>query len=181
MRDHMTTKCVYAGSFDPPTNGHMWMMREGSRIFDSLIVTIGQNSEKHYTFSLEERMAMLKDLAGGMDNVSVDHYDNMFLVDYARAHGAGFILRSIRDTKDYEYEKGIRNINEDIDRDVITVFLIPPSNIGAISSSLVKGLVGSEGWEKVVSKYVSAYTLKLMEKKYAEDRRRGVAPDIGND
>lgn len=147
-------KAVYAGSFDPVTNGHMYMIREGAQLFDELVVAIGVNPDKRYTFSLEERLDFLKQCVHGIPNVSLDHFTNMFLVDYASKTGARYILRGIRHPNDYEYERGMCHINADLNSRIATVFLIPPRNISEVSSSFVKGLVGPAGWEQVVKRYL---------------------------
>ena len=72
------------------------------------------------------------------------------------------MLRGIRDTSDYEYEKTLRHINSDISPEITTVFLMPPREIAEVSSSIVKGLVGSEGWEKVLGKYVPDCVLQKL-------------------
>ena len=77
-------------------------------------------------------------------------FSNMFLVDYARKIGAEYILRGIRNPNDYEYERGMRYINSDINPKLTTVFLIPPREISEVSSSFVKALVGPRGWERMV-------------------------------
>lgn len=79
---------VYAGSFDPLTNGHLWMIRQGARMFDELIVAIGDNPEKHYTFSHEERMDMLRTALSDMPEVRIAEFHNRFLVDFAKEHEA---------------------------------------------------------------------------------------------
>jgi pantetheine-phosphate adenylyltransferase len=145
---------VYAGSFDPLTIGHLWMIEQGGRLFDRLIVAIGINPEKRYTFSLEERLSMLRESLKKFPNVSVTSYSNQYLIDYARAVHATHILRGIRSESDYEYERSMRNINGDLDSAICTVFLIPPRDIAEVSSSMVKGLKGPKGWQKVVRKYV---------------------------
>lgn len=147
-------RAVYAGSFDPVTNGHMHMIREGARLFDELVVAIGMNPDKKYSFSLEQRMEFLRKSLKGIPNVTLDHFENMFLVDYADKVKAGYILRGIRNPNDYEYERGMRHINEDMNAGVVTVFLIPPREISEVSSSFVKGLVGPNGWERVVKQYL---------------------------
>jgi len=147
-------KAVYAGSFDPITNGHMWMIEEGSRLFDKLIVAIGINPDKKYTFSLDERVDMLERSTRSFPNVEVDTFENQFLVNYATSVGAEYILRGIRTEGDYEYERGMRHINSDLNPEITTVFLMPPREIVEISSSLVKGLVGPENWEEVIEAYV---------------------------
>ncbi len=156
------TKAVYAGSFDPPTNGHLWLIEQGSKLFTELVVSIGVNPAKTYTFSIETRLEMLSQLTQHLPNVTIDNFENKFLVQYAKEIGAEYILRGIRDVAGYEFERGIRHINHDLEPDVDTVFLMPPRMISEISSSLVKGLVGPKGWESVVSRYVSEHVLDAL-------------------
>jgi len=148
------TVCVYAGSFDPPTEGHMFMIRKGSELFGRLVVAVGTNPNKRYTFSAEERVEMLRACTRHLENVEVSHFEGLFLVDYAKSIGAGYVLRGIRSQQDYEFERAMRNINEDINPDITTVFLMPPREICEISSSFVKGLVGPRGWQDVIRPYV---------------------------
>ena len=147
-------KCVYAGSFDPITNGHLWMIEKGTKLFNELVVAIGINPEKKYTFSLDDRLDMLKKSARDFSNVQITSFENKFLVNYAKSIGADFILRGIRNEGDYEYERGMRHINSDLNPEVTTAFLMPSREIAEVSSSLVKGLVGPEGWEDVVESYL---------------------------
>jgi pantetheine-phosphate adenylyltransferase len=147
-------RAVYAGSFDPITNGHLWMIAEGARLFDELIVAIGINPDKKYLFSLEERLIMLREALKPFTNVRVASFENLFLVHYAREVNAGFILRGIRNEVDYGYERGMRYINAELNGEVLTTFLMPPREYAEISSSFVKGLVGPAGWQQVVAKYV---------------------------
>jgi pantetheine-phosphate adenylyltransferase len=149
-------RCVYAGSFDPLTNGHLWMIREGSRLFDDLVVAIGVHPEKRCTFSVEERSDMLKAALTGIANANVSAFSAHFLADYARQISANYILRGIRGESDYEYERGMRYVNDDLNPELTTIFLIPPRSMVEISSSMVKGLVGPAGWESVVADYVPA-------------------------
>ena len=145
---------VYAGSFDPLTVGHLWMIQEGVNLFERLIVAVGTNPEKRYTFSLEERLSMLGESLKQYRNLSVTSFSNRYLIDYAQSVGATYILRGIRSESDYEYERTMRNINGDLDPGIVSVFLMPPRDIAEVSSSMVKGLVGPKGWQKVVRKYV---------------------------
>ncbi|WP_157314186.1 pantetheine-phosphate adenylyltransferase [Chitinibacter sp. GC72] len=145
---------VYAGSFDPVTKGHLWMIEHGVKLFDEMIVAIGENPDKKYTFSLEERVAMLRETTSQMPNLRVEVFQNRFLVDYAREQGAQFILRGIREAADYEFERKMRYVNADLAPHIDTIFLMPPREIAEISSTMVKGLVGPQGWEGVVKQYV---------------------------
>lgn len=147
-------RAVYAGSFDPITLGHLWMINEGRRVFDELIVAIGINPDKKYAFPLSERLEMLREATSQFLNVKVSSYENMFLVNYAKQVQASFILRGIRNEQDYSYERGMRYVNTELNGDMTTVFLIPPRELVEVSSSFVKGLVGPDGWEEILSKYV---------------------------
>lgn len=157
---------VYAGSFDPLTNGHLWMIRQGAMMFDELIVAIGDNPDKKYTFSHRERMGMLQGALSDIDDVRIAEFHNRFLVDFANEHGASFMIRGIRSTQDYEYERVMRHINADMAPRVSTVFLMPPRDTAELSSSMVKGLIGPEDWESRVSRYVPANVFELLQEKY---------------
>ncbi|MDI7276004.1 MAG: pantetheine-phosphate adenylyltransferase [Anaerolineae bacterium] len=160
-------RAVYAGSFDPITNGHLWMIQQGARLFDELVVAIGTNPEKAYTFSLEERLEMLQGAIGELPRTRIDSFSAQFLVQYAHQIGAQYILRGIRSATDYEYERAMRYINSDLRPEIVTIFLMPPREIAEISSSLVKGLVGPDGWESIVRQYVPEATYRLLVRKLA--------------
>lgn len=145
---------VYAGSFDPLTIGHLWMIEQGVTLFDRLIVTVGVNPDKRYTFSLAERLEMLRESLQRFRNLSVTSFSHRYLIDYARSVRATHVLRGIRSVSDYEFERTMRNINSDMDAGICSVFLMPPRDIAEVSSSMVKGLVGPKGWQQVVRKYV---------------------------
>ncbi|MGJ8695058.1 MAG: pantetheine-phosphate adenylyltransferase [Verrucomicrobiaceae bacterium] len=155
---------VYAGSFDPPTNGHLWMIRQGLELFDRLVVAIGSNPGKAYTFSIEERMDLLHRSVPSCERLTITHFDNRFLVDYARDLEAHFILRGIRSPQDYEYERMMRHINADMAPEINTIFLMPPREIAELSSSMIKGLTGPDGWEKTVRRYVPPAVFDALEK-----------------
>ena len=167
----MPRKCVYAGSFDPPTNGHMWMIENGSRLFDELVLAIGTNPEKKSMFSVSERLGLLRDLSKHYGNITVGSYQNQFLMHYAKSIGAKYVLRGIRSYKDYEYESGIKRINDSISSSVTTVFLMPPDELSHISSSIVKGLIGPSGWEDVVEHYVPRSVYSELLKRFSTPRR----------
>src|SRR6266516_862806 len=86
--------------------------------------------------------------------LSVTSFSNRYLIHYAQFIGATHILRGIRSESDYEFERTMRNINGDLDAGICTVFLMPPRGIAEVSSSMVKGLIGPVGWQKIVRKYV---------------------------
>jgi len=155
-------KAVYAGSFDPVTNGHLWIIAQASRLFDKLVVAIGENVDKQCTISVEDRFALLLEVTKNYPNIEITRFKNEYLVHYARRIKANYIVRGIRNSTDYEYERSMRYINSDLCNDVDTIFLMPPRDYVEISSSMVKGLVGSVGWEAIVQTYVpEAVFLKM--------------------
>src|SRR5689334_13386532 len=95
---------VYAGSFDPLTVGHLWMIQQGVQLFDELIVAVGVNPDKKYTFGLDERLVMLRESTKKFRNVSVAAFSNRYLINYAQEVSATHILRGIRTESDYEFE-----------------------------------------------------------------------------
>ena len=161
-------RAVYAGSFDPLTHGHLWMIEEGRKLFDELIVALGINPAKDYTFNIEKRMEILKETIGTKDNIRVDEFENKYLVQYASEQNAQFILRGIRTEGDYSYERQMRHINGDLQSNITTIFLIPPREIAEVSSSFVKGLVGPDGWEDVIDDYVPPAVHKILLEKFSK-------------
>lgn len=145
---------VYAGSFDPLTVGHLWMIEEGAKLFDHLIVAVGINPDKKHNFTVEDRLAMIRECCRSFRNVEAASFSNLYLIDYAESVGATHILRGIRSAGDYEFERTMRNINGDLDDGICTVFLMPPRDIAEVSSSMVKGLIGPNDWRNIVKKYV---------------------------
>lgn len=156
---------IYAGTFDPPTYGHLWLIQEAASLFAHVVVAVGFNPEKEATYSLDERLMMLQNITEDIDNVSIDYFENMYLVEYAHQKGAKGIVRGIRSIADYEYERMIRYVNADIYPDISTVFLFPPREYSEISSTLVKSLIGFTNWQKVIRQYVPEAVALLMEKK----------------
>ena len=163
------SKAVYAGSFDPPTNGHAWMFTEGTRLFQSLVVAVGTNPDKASTFTVEERTTMLRQMTGSIDatNIEVATFHNRYLVDYAQSIGASYILRGIRSPADFEHERVMRHMNADMCPKITTVFLMPPRHIAEVSSSLVKGMVGPKGWQDTVERFVPEFVFNAICEKFA--------------
>lgn len=147
-------RAVYAGSFDPPTKGHLWMIQEAQPLFDELIVAIGINPEKNSTYSLSERKEMLQAITADFPNVTISSFENQYLVNYAQSVGADFIIRGIRTAFDYEYERSMRHINHDLQPNISTLFLMPPREYAEVSSTMVKGLVGPDNWTEIIRRYV---------------------------
>lgn len=154
---------VYAGSFDPITNGHLWIVEEALKLFDHLTVAIGINPEKRYTFSTKTRLKLLTECLPESKQLEIRHFDNRYLVDYASELGAQYIIRGIRSPADYEFERVMRQINEDIRPEITTIFLMPSRDVAEVSSSMVKGLVGPSGWEEQVKRYVPTPVFRALQ------------------
>lgn len=171
-------RAVYAGSFDPLTNGHLWMIEQGYVLFDEMIVAIGVNPDKRSTFKVDEREAMLHECTTHLPRLKVMNFENQFLVRFARSVGANYILRGIRTASDYEFERTMRYVNSDLVPQIYTVFLMPPREIAEVSSTMVKGLVGPEGWQEVLRQYVPGPVhRRFIERHLREESTPYPAPD----
>lgn len=133
-------KALFAGSFDPVTIGHLEIVKRGLALFDQVIVAIGTNNTKKYMFSMEERLAMLQASFADEDRVLVTRYDTL-TVDFAKAKGAGCLLRGIRNGSDLNYEKPIATINKYLNAEVETVYLAAEGRFADISSTLVREVI----------------------------------------
>lgn len=131
---------VYPGTFDPVTNGHLDIIRRGSRLFSRVIVSILRNPEKSPLFSVSERASLISDAVAGLPNVRVDSFDGL-LVDYARTQGARVIVRGLRAVSDFELELQMAMMNRRLDEEVETVFMMPNESFSYVSSRLVREVV----------------------------------------
>ena len=130
---------VFPGSFDPFTIGHKDIADRALRIFDFLIIGVGYNINKHgNTEIIDERVKTIESVFEGVENVRVEAYSGL-TVDFARKHGAKFIVRGLREVKDFEYERNLADTNADIS-DIETIFLTARPELGFISSSMVREL-----------------------------------------
>jgi pantetheine-phosphate adenylyltransferase len=135
---------VYAGSFDPITNGHLDLLDRAVGIFDEVVLAIGHNPNKKTLLSLEDRLDTLREITAGMPTVRVAHFGGL-LVEFCRKQEATVILRGLRAVTDFEFEFQIGLANMDMAPTVQTVFLLTdPQNI-FITSSLVREIAGAGG------------------------------------
>lgn len=128
---------IYAGSFDPITNGHVSIIRSGLVAFERIIVAVLSNSKKQSLFSTEDRIEMIKDAVKGDPRVEVDRFEDGLLVDYARAKNVRVVLRGLRAVGDFEYELQMANMNRHLDGNIETVFIMA-NDYFFVSSSLIK-------------------------------------------
>jgi pantetheine-phosphate adenylyltransferase len=135
---------VYTGVFDPPHRGHLDMMQRGSRLFERLIVGVGINPEKKTLFTVEERVALLKEMLKPLPNVEVRSFPGL-AVRFVREVGAQVMLRGLRTLTDMETEFTMSLTNRDLDPEVETVFLMSKVEYSHISSSLIKQIGALKG------------------------------------
>jgi len=128
---------VYPGSYDPVTNGHVNLIRRAVEIFDGLIVAVAYNMRKQGLFSVEERVAMLREATAQIPRVEVDSFDGL-LVDYMRRRSVRVVIRGLRATADFEYEFQMAHVNHKLYPDIETMFLVAGADEFFISSQVVK-------------------------------------------
>jgi pantetheine-phosphate adenylyltransferase len=147
---------VYPGTFDPITLGHMDIIRRGTHLVDSLVVGITTNPSKSPMFSVEERLAMVKRELADIPNVQVVTF-NSLLMDFAESQGASVILRGLRAVADFEYEYQMAGMNQQLNDDIETVFLMADVSLQPIASNLVKEIARFGGpIDKFVTPAVAA-------------------------
>lgn len=130
---------IYPGSFDPITNGHMDILKRAAALFDKVILLLAVNPSKKSTFSVEERLKMMKEAVKDMPNVEVD-FTSGFTVNYAKKVGSSHIIRGLRAVTDFEYEFQLAAANKFVDSDVDMVFLMAGQTTSFISSSMINEL-----------------------------------------
>lgn len=135
---------VYAGTFDPVTNGHLDILRRSLEVFDRIIVGVANASPKVTFFSADDRVEMLKSATSGLDGVEVIPFSGL-LVEFARRHGATAVVRGLRVVSDFEYEFQMALMNRRLDRELETVFLMPSEEYTYLSSSLIKEIASAGG------------------------------------
>ena len=134
----MNRIAIYAGSFDPVTNGHIDIAERGARLFDKIIVTISVNPGKTPLFTVEERIEMLRDSFHDLPNIEVDTFQGGLTVEYAKSKGAVAMLRGMRAVSDFDAEFQLALMNRRLNRDVQTVFLMTGGRWIFLSSSIIK-------------------------------------------
>ncbi len=133
---------IYPGSFDPITNGHLEILKRALNIFDKVIVLVAVNDAKKSRFSVEERVAMIKEAVEGDPRVEVDSYNGL-TVEYAKEHDAQHLIRGLRAVTDFEYEFSLASANDFIDSSIDTVFLMSKAEKSFINSSMIMELYHS--------------------------------------
>lgn len=152
---------IFPGTFDPITLGHQDLIRRSARLFGTVIVAVAAAHHKKTMFSLDERLAMVRDVFAPLDNVQVESFTGL-VRDFAVAHGAQAMVRGVRSVTDFDYEAQLAGMNKALAPDVETVFLTPDSRYQFISSTLVREIATLKG---DVTPFVAAVVhARLMDK-----------------
>ena len=140
----MTRIAIYPGSFDPITMGHLDILDRTLRIFDKVIIAVGEHMEKDTLFSVEERLQQIREAVKGKKNVEVAHFEGL-MIDYARRRKADVIIRGLRAVSDFEYEFQMALMNRKLDSDIETVFIMTRGKYSYLNSSVVKEVARHNG------------------------------------
>lgn len=158
---------IYAGTFDPFTNGHRFATEFGLQLFDKVIIAIGVNPGKNTLFNLDERLELIRQSTTDLSaDIEIDSYCGLYAVDYAVEKNAQFLLRGIRNPTDFLYEAEFQNLCYSRNKNIHVVYAIPPLNLAGVSSSTVKGLCGYQNWESFVNQFVSPAVLAKLKEKF---------------
>ena len=159
-------KAVYPGTFDPLTRGHEDLVRRAATLFDKVVLAIADSKAKRPFFTLEERIAMAREVLGDMKNVEVVGFSSL-LTEFVRKQGARVVLRGLRAVSDFEYEFQLAGMNRDLYPDMETIFLTPGDQHMFISATLVReiALLGGD-----VAKFVHPIVRKALALKVKQHR-----------
>ena len=136
-------KAVFPGSFDPITIGHVDIVKRGIKVFDEIIIAIGDNTDKKYMFPKEKRVEFVKQTFNNYDNIKIESYDGL-TVDFCKKNNIEFMIRGLRNPADFEFEKSIALTNREM-TDIETIFFLTSPENSFISSSIVRDLIRNNG------------------------------------
>ena len=135
---------IFPGTFDPFTNGHLNIVNKSFRIFDKVIIAIGYNAAKKHLFAPEKRLDWIKEIFKNDSRVEAEIYTGV-TYEYCTSRNAGFIIRGLRTSLDFEYEKQIAFVNELLNNEILNVFLVSDQNYNSVSSTIVRDLIIHKG------------------------------------
>lgn len=136
-------KAVFPGSFDPITIGHVDIVKRGIKVFDEIIIAVGDNTDKKYMFPKEKRVEFVKQTFNNYDNIKIESYDGL-TVDFCKKNNIEFMIRGLRNPADFEFEKSIALTNREM-TDTETIFFLTSPENSFISSSIVRDLIRNNG------------------------------------
>ena len=146
----MSKIAIFPGSFSPFTIGHQSIVDRALPLFDKIVISIGINSEKPQYFSIDKRMQWIKDVYNNNPKIDVKQYKGL-TVDFCKKENTNYILRGLRDSHDFKFEKNIAHMNKELNPNIETIFIITPPEISHISSSIIRDIIKNGG---DVSKFI---------------------------
>lgn len=155
---------LYAGTFDPVTNGHMDILRRSLTIFERVVVAVAEATPKDTLFSLEERVDFVREAAADLHAVEVKPFSGL-LVDFARESGAAAIIRGLRAISDFEYEFQMALMNRRLNREVETVFLMPSEEYTYLNSTIIREIASTGG---DISDFVPEVVAAALRRRYGK-------------
>lgn len=135
---------LFPGSFDPITKGHVAIIKRAIPLFDKLYVAIGINTSKNSMFTMEQRLGWIKEIFKNEPNVEVLSYEGL-TIDLCKKLEAKFILRGLRSSVDFEYERSIAHMNKDMNAEIETIFILTDPQYAAVNSRIVREIIKSKG------------------------------------
>ena len=140
----MSKIAIFPGSFSPFTIGHQSVIDRALPLFDKIVISIGINSEKPQYFSIDKRMQWIKDVYNNNPKIDVKQYKGL-TVDFCKKENSNYILRGLRDSHDFKFEKNIAHMNKELNPNIETIFIITPPEISHISSSIIRDIIKNGG------------------------------------
>jgi pantetheine-phosphate adenylyltransferase len=140
----MSKTAVFPGSFDPLTVGHVEVISRSLELFDKVIVGVGNNTSKNYMFPLQDRVMFIRDTFSHVPQIEVEAYNGL-TVDFCKRAGARFILRGLRTSADFEFERSIAQMNHYLDNGIETIFLLSSPQYAPVSSTIIRDIIRHGG------------------------------------
>lgn len=140
----MNKTALFPGSFDPITVGHVDIIKRSLGLFDKIIIGVGINATKQTMFNVEKRVSWIKQTFSGNNQIEVLPYEGL-TVDFAKKTGAGFLLRGLRTSTDFQFEKAIAQMNHYMEDNIETVFILSSPNYSPVSSTIVRDIIRNGG------------------------------------
>ena len=140
----MNKIAVFPGSFSPFSLGHKAVVDSALELFDKVIIAVGNNPEKNQYFSIKKRLKWINDVYKNMPNISVKRYEGL-TVDFCKTVNANFIVRGLRDSHDFKFEKNIAQMNKKLNAEIETIFIITPPDLSHISSTILRDIIKNGG------------------------------------
>lgn len=158
-------KAIYAGTFDPVTNGHLDVIKRACNIFDTVVVTIANNPNKKTLFSVEERIRLIRENISPGDSVEFTSFEGL-VVDFAKKIGAVALIRGLRAVSDFDFEFQMTQMNRRLDSELETIFLMPTQRYFFTSSGLVKEVAR---YTDNLAELAPPNVIKALKKHYGRD------------